>query len=113
MRRGRYLQVAGQLAVGRARGVEYLIAFFDPAAQVDDLLLQFGDPALELVDVGGSAQPGLSPYLLAEHFGQLVLQLQDADRLPVDLALRVRRVRLKGTTAESGAVISACGKVGP
>lgn len=32
-------------------------AFLDLAAQVDDLLFQLGDPALELVDVGRCAQP--------------------------------------------------------
>ena len=42
------------------------------------MLLKVGDLLVEGVDVGGRAEPGLAPGLLAERFGQTVFQLADA-----------------------------------
>ena len=55
-----------------------LVAFFELEAQVDGLLFEVGDLLVEGVDVGGGAEPGFVPGLLAECFGQAFLQLPDA-----------------------------------
>lgn len=112
IRSGSPVEVGDEFPVGRACGVEFLIAFLDLAAQVDDLLLQFGDPALELVDVGRGAQPGRPPRLLAEQFGQLGLQLSDPGGLPGGLTLCVGQVRLKGGPADHRSVALGCCRVG-
>jgi hypothetical protein len=83
------VELGDHLAVGVAGGVEFFAAFLELAAEVDDFLLQLGDPPLELVDVLWGAEPGLAPCLLAEHLRQLALQLADAGGLPGDLGLGI------------------------
>ena len=90
------VEVGDQFSVGGSRGVQFVVAFLKLAAQVDDLLFEVGDPALELVDVGGSAEAGCAPGVLAEQFGQLGLQLPDPGGLPGELALGVGQVCLEG-----------------
>ena len=58
-----------ELAVGGARGGEVLVAFLELEPQVGDLLLEMDDLLVEGVDIGGGAEPGLAPGLLAEHLG--------------------------------------------
>lgn len=58
-----------EFAVGGACGGEVLIAFLQLEAQVDGPLFEVGDLLLEGVEVGGCAEPGLAPGLLAECFG--------------------------------------------
>ena len=62
------VELGHELAVGRACGGEVLVAFFELEAQVDGLLLEVGDLLVEGVDVGGRAEPGFAPGLLAERF---------------------------------------------
>jgi hypothetical protein len=45
------VQPGDQLAVGRAGGLELLLAFLELAGEVGDLLLERGDAAFELLDV--------------------------------------------------------------
>ena len=67
-----------ELAVGGAGGGEVLVAFLELQAQVDDLLFELGDLLVEGVDVGGGAEPGLAPGVLAEGFGQALFEVLDS-----------------------------------
>ncbi len=58
-----------ELAVGGPGGGEVFVAFFELEAQVGGLLLKVGDFLVEGVDVGGRAEPGFTPGLVAERFG--------------------------------------------
>ena len=76
------VELGHELAVGGAGRGEVLVAFFELEAQVDGLLLQVGDLLAEGVDVGGDAEPGLAPGLLAECLGQAFLELPHAGGEP-------------------------------
>ncbi|HET9895549.1 MAG TPA: hypothetical protein VFQ44_11535 [Streptosporangiaceae bacterium] len=58
------VEVGHELAVGRSCRRE-----------VDDLVLEMGDFPGERVDVGGGAEPGFPPCLLAEGLGEPLLKL--------------------------------------
>lgn len=92
------------MPVGGPGGLEFLIAFLGLVLQLDDLLLQLGDPTLQLINVGRGAQARLSPDLLPEQLGQFLLQLPDAGGLSGDLALRVGQVRQEGGPADHRSV---------
>ncbi len=62
-----------QLTVGGASGVELLAALFKLASESHDLLLQHDDPLPQLVDIGGSAEPGLAPALRPPQLGEFRL----------------------------------------
>jgi hypothetical protein len=55
---------------------------FELEPQVDGLLLEVGDLLAEGVDVGGGAEPGFAPGLLAEGLGQALFELPDAGGEP-------------------------------
>ena len=59
-----------EFPVGGAGGSEFAIAFVELEPQAGDLLVQIGDLVIEHVDVGGGAEPGFAPGLVAERFGQ-------------------------------------------
>ena len=67
-----------ELAVGCAGCGELVAAFFELEAEVGGLLFEMGDLLAEGVDVGGGAEPGFLPGLLAESFGEPFLELLDA-----------------------------------
>ena len=69
-----------ELAVGGAGGSEVAVAFFELEPQVDGLLFEVGDLLVEGVDVGGRAEPGFAPGLLAEGLGQALFELPDRGR---------------------------------
>jgi len=71
-----------EFAVRGLGGVEILGAFGELQAQVSGLLFEVDDALLELVDVGGRAEPGGPPGGVSEEFGQAFLELVDADGLP-------------------------------
>ena len=73
----RGVELGHEFAVGSPGGGEFLVAFFQLEPQVGDLLLEVGDLVAEGVDVGGRAEPGVAPGLLAEHLGQAVFELLD------------------------------------
>ena len=73
----RGVELGHEFAVGSPGGGEFLVAFFQLEPQVGDLLLEVGDVVAEGVDVGGRAEPGVAPGLLAEHLGQAVFELLD------------------------------------
>ncbi len=56
--------------------------FLELQPDVDDVLLESDDALVELVDVGGCAQTGLAPALLAERLGESPLQMLDASGEP-------------------------------
>ena len=72
------VELGHELAVGRAGGGEVLVALFELEPQVDDLLLELAVLLGEVAGIGGGAEPGLVPGLLAERFGQAVFELPDA-----------------------------------
>ncbi len=72
------VELGHELAVRGAGCGEVLVAFLELQAQVDDLLLQMHDLLVEGVDVGGCAEPGLAPGLLAERFGEALFELLDS-----------------------------------
>ena len=65
----RGVELGHELAVGCPGGGQVLVAFVELHAQVDDLLLEDGDLVVEGIDVGGRAEPGFLPCLLAERVG--------------------------------------------
>jgi hypothetical protein len=67
-----------ELAVGCAGCGELVAAFFELEAEVGGLLFEVGDLLAEGVDVGGAAESGFPPCLLAEGFGEPFLELLDA-----------------------------------
>ena len=73
-----WVELGHELAVGCAGGGEVLVAFLELEAQVDGLLFEVGDLWLRAIDVGGDAEPGLAPGLLAECVGQAFFELTDA-----------------------------------
>jgi hypothetical protein len=64
----RRVEPGDQVAVGGAGCLEVVVALGDLAAVFDGLLFEFGDAALEGVDVWWGSEPGFSPGLLAEQF---------------------------------------------
>ena len=74
----RGVELGHELAVGGPGGGEVLVAFLELEAQVDGLLLEMGDLLAEGIDVGGRAEPGFAPGLLAERLGQAFFELPDA-----------------------------------
>ena len=54
-----------EFAVGGAGGLQLPVAVLQLKFQVCGLLLQVRDLVLEVVDVGGLAEPGLAEHLLA------------------------------------------------
>ena len=67
-----------ELAVGGAGGGEVFVAFGELQTQVDDLLLEPGDLLVEGVDVGGGAEPGGVPGVLAESVGEVTFEVLDS-----------------------------------
>jgi hypothetical protein len=59
------VELGHELAVGGTRAREVLVAFCELQAQFDGLLFEVVDLVVEGVDVGGGAEPGLVPGLLA------------------------------------------------
>ena len=71
-----------QLAVRGPRGCEFVVTFFQSQSQVGGLLLEMGDFLAEGIDVGGRAEPGFAPGLLAERLRQVLFELPDAGGEP-------------------------------
>jgi hypothetical protein len=71
----RVVELGHEFTVGGAGCSEVVVAFVELLAQVDELLFEAGDGLVERVDVGGGAEPGLLPGLLAERFGEAFLEL--------------------------------------
>ena len=97
-----------QLAVGGARGCEFVVAFFELQAQVGGLLFEVGDFLAEGVDVGGGAEPGFAPCLFAERFGQPLLELADAGAEADGAFVGGEQVGLQGCAGDGG----SCGVAG-
>jgi len=68
-----------EFSVGAACGGEFLVAGFQLQAHVDDLLFEVDDAPLQLVDVGGRAEAGGLPRLLAEQFGSAEVRAEAED----------------------------------
>ena len=85
-----------------AGGGEVLIAFLELQTQVDHGLLEGDDLLLQLVDIERCAKPGFAPRLLAEGFGEALLQLVNAAGQPAGAVVRVGKVGLQGRAGHGG-----------
>jgi hypothetical protein len=75
---GSGVELGHELAVGCPCRGEVVAAFFELEAEIGGLLFEVGDLLGERVDVGGGAEPGFPPCLLAEGFGEAFFKLVDA-----------------------------------
>jgi hypothetical protein len=78
-------------------------------AQVDGLLLEMGDLLGEGIDVGGRAEPGFAPGLLAERPGQVLFELPDAGGEPRRAFMGGEQVGLQRGAGDSRAGGAAAG----
>jgi hypothetical protein len=85
----RCVELRHQFAIRGTRGGKILVAFLQLAGQVDNLLFEFGDAALQRVDVGGNGESRLSSGLLAQHLRQRGFQLSDPRGLPCRALLSI------------------------
>lgn len=60
------VQGPSEFSVGSPGGCEFFGAFFELTLNGSEVLLQHGDPSLELIDVRGGAEPGFGPGCFAE-----------------------------------------------
>jgi hypothetical protein len=67
---GRGVELGHELAVGGPGGGKIFALLLELQAQVDGLLFQVDDLLVEGVGVGGCAESGFAPGLLAEGFRQ-------------------------------------------
>src|SRR5450756_1749028 len=89
------VELGHEFPVGGAGGGEVVVAFFELQPQVGDLLFQAGDLLAEGVDVGGCAESGLAPGLVAECLGQPFFQVLDAGAEPDGALVRGEQVCLQ------------------
>ncbi|MFB7214783.1 hypothetical protein [Streptomyces sp. NPDC056255] len=71
------VELGHQLAVRGARGGKVVVTLLEFQLQVDHLLFEGRDPGNELFGVVGSADAGLSPYLVTEYFTQPCFEATD------------------------------------
>jgi hypothetical protein len=77
-------------------------AFVELVLEVDDVLFERGDPALQLVDVGGRPESGLGPDLFAQDLRESLFQLPDAAGEAAVALVCVGPIRLEGGPADRG-----------
>ena len=95
------VEAGHEFPVGRARGGEVLVSFFELEAQVDDLLLELAVLLGEAAGVGGGGEAGLVSGLLAERFGQAVFELPDAAGEPEGAFVGGGQVGLQGSVGDA------------
>ena len=101
-----------EFAVGGAGGSEFAVAFVQLELQVGDVLVQIGDLVVERVDVGGGAEPGFAPGLVAERFGQAGFELLDAGGEPESALVGGEQVSLQGGRGDGRAGAAVRGRAG-
>lgn len=89
-------------AVGGPRGAQFLGAVIDLKSKIHDLLFEFGDASLQLVDVVGRADAGFSPGFLAECGGEVFLELLNPGGQPGGSLLGVEQVGLQRCPGDRG-----------
>jgi hypothetical protein len=99
-----------EFAVGGAGGSEFAVAFVQLELQVGDVLVQIGDLVVERVDVGGGAEPGFAPCLVAERLGQAGFELLDAGGEPESALVGGEQVSLQGGRGDGRAGAGAGGQ---
>jgi hypothetical protein len=106
------VELGHELSAGGTGSREVFVAFLELELQVEDLLFQVSDLLAEGVDVGGGAEPGLAPCLVAESFGQAFFQVLDAAAEPDGAFVCCEEVSLQrgpgdgGTGAVVGGLLS-------
>ncbi len=98
----RVVELGHELAVGGAGSVQVLVAFGELEPQVCCLLFEVGEFVLEGVDVGGGAEPGLAPGLVAESFGQASFEVAVAGAEPERAFVGGEQVCLQGGPGDAG-----------
>ena len=102
-RASRVVELGHELAVGGTGGVQVLVPFAELEAQVGGLLLEVDDFLVQDVDVGGRAEPGFTPCLLAECFGEPLFELPVPGVEPDGAFAGGEQVRLQGRAGDSRA----------
>ena len=107
------VELGHELPVGRACGGEVLVSFLELEPQVDDLLLKVAVLLGEAAGIGGDAEPGLMPGLLAERFGQAVFELPYAAGEPERALVGGGQVGLQRSVGDARpAGLAVCGRGG-
>ena len=106
------VELGHELSVGGTGSGEVFVAFFELEPQVEDLLFQVGDLLVEGVDVGGGAEPGLAPGLVAESLGQAFFQVMDAGAEPDGTFVCGEQVGLQRGPGDSGTGAAVGGRFG-
>ena len=96
------------MAVGHTGGVEVVVFLGELAAQLHDLLFEFGVAAAEILDVVGAAESGLTPCLFAEGLGESVAQLGVFSHESVDAVECACKISDQRGAADRG----SCGRRG-
>jgi hypothetical protein len=91
----RRVELGHELTVGGPGCGELVVAFSEMEPQVGGLLFERDDTGVEVVDVGGRAEPGLAPGPLAERLGQALFELLDAGGEPEGAFVGGEQVRLQ------------------
>jgi hypothetical protein len=106
------VELGHELSAGGTGSREVFVAFLELELQVEDLLFQVGDLLAEGVDVGGGAEPGLAPGLVAESFGQAFFQVLDAGGEPDGAFVCCEEISLQRGPGDSGTGAVAGGRFG-
>ncbi len=109
---GRGVELGHELAAGGPGGGEIFALFFESQTQVDGLLFQVDDLLVEGVDVGGRAESGFAPRLLAEGFRQAFLELPDPAVEPGGAVRGGKQVGLQGCQGNTRPVAAAGQRAG-
>jgi hypothetical protein len=103
------VELGHELAVGCPGGGEFVVAFAELEAQPGGLLFELGDLVVQRVGVGGRAEAGLLPGLLAERLGEAFFELPDACVEAGGALVRGEQVGLQRRAGDGGAGGFACG----
>lgn len=88
------VELGHQLAVRGAGGGKVVVALLDFQLQVDHLLLEGGDPGLELLGVLGTADAGLAPDLLAQDLAEAAFEAASVGGEPGGSGVRGQQIGL-------------------
>ena len=92
----RVVELGYELAVGGPGGGKVFALLLELQAQVDGLLFQVDDLLVEGVDVGGRAESGFAPGVLAKSFRKTFLKLLDSAAEPGSAFVGGEQVGLQG-----------------
>ena len=107
----RRVEVGHELAVGCPGGGEFVLAFAELEAEAGGLLFKLGDLVVQRAGVGGRAEAGLLPGLLAERLGEAFFELPDAGVEAGGALVRGEKAGLQRRAGDGGAWgFAGCGR---